>query len=72
MFDLDEFLNHFDKVRQRTRRVAECIPADRVEWAHKPGAFTLGDLVRHIAVTERLHLGRNGPPSSEPLQDTRS
>ena len=53
MFDLDEFLNHFDKVRQRTRRVAECIPADRVEWAYKPGAFTLGDLVRHIAVTER-------------------
>lgn len=53
MFDLDEFLSHFDKVRQRTRRVAECIPADRVEWAYKPGAFTLGDLVRHIAVTER-------------------
>ena len=53
MFDLEEFLNHFDKVRQRTRRVAECIPADRVEWAYKPGAFTLGDLVRHIAVTER-------------------
>ena len=53
MFDLEEFLNHFDKVRQRTRRVAECIPADRVEWAYKPGAFTLGDLARHIAVTER-------------------
>jgi uncharacterized damage-inducible protein DinB len=53
MFDLDEFLNHFDKVRQRTRRVAECIPADRVEWTYQPGAFTLGDLVRHIAVTER-------------------
>ena len=53
MFDLEEFLNHFAKVRQRTRRVAECIPADRVEWAYKPGAFTLGDLVRHIAVTER-------------------
>ncbi len=54
MFDLDEFLAHFEKVRQRTRRVAECIPADRIDWAYKPGAFTLGDRVKHIAVTERF------------------
>jgi len=53
MFDLAEFLNHLEKIRLRTRRVAECIPADRVEWAYKPGAFTPGDLVRHLAVTER-------------------
>jgi uncharacterized damage-inducible protein DinB len=53
MFDLAEFLNHFEKIRLRTRRVAECIPADRVEWAYKPAAFTPGDLVRHLAVTER-------------------
>ena len=53
MFDLEEFLSHFEKVRQRTRRVAECIPDDRVDWAYKPGAFTLGDIVRHMAVAER-------------------
>jgi uncharacterized damage-inducible protein DinB len=53
MFDLDDFLHYFERVRERTRRVAECIPADRVEWTYKPGAFTLGDLVRHIAVAER-------------------
>ena len=53
MFSLDEFLGHFERVRERTRRVAACIPADRIEWSYKPGAFTLGDLVRHIAVTER-------------------
>lgn len=53
MFDLDEFLAQFERVRFRTRRVVECIPADRVDWAYKPGAFTLGDLVRHIAVAER-------------------
>ena len=54
MFDLDEFLRHFERVRERTRRVAACIPADQVEWSYKAGAFTLGDLARHIAVTERL------------------
>ncbi len=54
MFDLTEFLHYFDRVRERTRRVAACIPEEQVEWTHKPGSFTLGDVVRHIAVTERF------------------
>jgi uncharacterized damage-inducible protein DinB len=54
MFDLAEFLHNFERVRERTRRVAACIPPERVDWTYKPGAFTLGDLVRHIAVTERF------------------
>jgi uncharacterized damage-inducible protein DinB len=53
MFELDEFLHHAERVRERTRRVAACIPAEHIEWTYKTGAFTLGDLVRHIAVTER-------------------
>jgi uncharacterized damage-inducible protein DinB len=53
MFDLEEFLHYHARVRERTRRVAVCIPAEHLEWTYKPGAFTLGDLVRHIAVTER-------------------
>ncbi len=53
MFELDEFLHNVERVRDRTRRVAACIPPDQVEWTYKEGAFTLGDLVRHIAVTER-------------------
>jgi uncharacterized damage-inducible protein DinB len=53
-FDLDEFLHHHERVRERTRNVAACIPADKIDWTYKPGAFTLGDLVRHIAVTERF------------------
>jgi uncharacterized damage-inducible protein DinB len=53
MFDLNEFLHYFERVRERTRRVAACIPAGHIDWTYKPGAFTLGDLVRHIAVTER-------------------
>lgn len=47
------FLKHFENVRKRTRRVAMCIPEDRVEWSPRDGMFTPGDLVRHIAVTER-------------------
>src|SRR5215471_1479798 len=52
-FSLDSFLRHFESIRTRTRRVAACIPSDRVEWAPRPGMFTAGDLVRHIAVAER-------------------
>src|SRR3954453_21778339 len=50
---MDSFLKHFNNIRQRTRRVVDCIPSDQVEWAPRDGMFTLGDLVRHIAVTER-------------------
>jgi uncharacterized damage-inducible protein DinB len=53
MFNVTEFLDHFERVRQRTRTVAGLIPADHVEWTYKPGAFTLGDIVRHLATAER-------------------
>jgi uncharacterized damage-inducible protein DinB len=46
-------------------RVARCIPADKIECTYAPGKFTLGDLLRHIAVTER-HMfaeGVQGKPS---------
>ena len=54
MFELVDFLRNLARVRERTRRVAACIPAEQVEWTYQAGAFTLGDLVRHIAVTERF------------------
>src|ERR1700756_2970017 len=51
--DLPTFLDYFDKIHHRTMRVARCIPADKLEWAYRDGAFTLGDLVRHIATINR-------------------
>jgi uncharacterized damage-inducible protein DinB len=33
--------------------VVECIPPERIEWTYRAGAFTLGDLVRHLATIER-------------------
>ena len=49
-----QFLEYWTSVRGRTRRVVECIPPARLEWSHRAGAFTLGDLVRHLAAIERL------------------
>jgi len=48
-----EFLDYWDNVRARTRRVVACIPPDRLERTHREGAFALGDLVRHLAAIER-------------------
>ena len=50
---IQPFLHYFGNVRERTMRVARCIPLDKLDWAYAPGKFTLGDLLRHIAVTER-------------------
>ncbi len=46
-------------MRGRTRRVVDCIPPDRLEWAWKPGKFTPGDLVRHLAGIERWMYAEN-------------
>lgn len=53
------FLKYFDNVRQRTMRVARCIPPDKLDWTYAPGKFTLGDLLRHIVVTERYMFAEN-------------
>ena len=62
------FLEYFESIRGRTRRVIACIPPDRIEWTHAPGRFTLGDLVRHLAAIERWMFAENvaGRPSRYP------
>lgn len=65
---VESFLPYLESVRRRTRAVASCIPDDRVEWSPGAGRFTPGDLVRHIASTERWMWGENvrGRPSRYP------
>jgi uncharacterized damage-inducible protein DinB len=47
------FLHYLENVRERTMRVARCIPPDKIEWSYALEKFTLGDLLRHISATER-------------------
>ena len=62
------FLEYWRNIRARTRRVAECIPREHLEWTQKPGRFTLGDLVRHLATIERYMYAETvrGRPSAYP------
>ena len=50
---MSDFADYFDRVRERTMRVAACIPREQIEWSYKPGKFTLGDILRHLAGIER-------------------
>ena len=61
----EEFVKYWDNVRSRTLKVAELVPADKMEWAPTEGAMTFGDLLRHLAVVERWMFVENvfGRPS---------
>ncbi len=59
MADINTFLQYFERVRHRTRRVVKCIPPDKLEWTYQEGKFTLGDLVRHLATIERYMFAEN-------------
>jgi uncharacterized damage-inducible protein DinB len=63
-----QFLEYWDGLRGRSRRVVTCIPPERLEWSHRAGAFTLGDLVRHLATIERYMYAETvaGHPSRYP------
>lgn len=47
-------LEYIEKVHARTRKAVLQIPADGFDYSYAPGKFTLGDLVRHIAATQRF------------------
>ena len=56
---IQPFLQYFSNVRERTLRVARCIPPDKLDWTYDPGKFTFGDLLRHLAVAERYMFAEN-------------
>ena len=57
--NIDSFLKYYDSVRKRTTRVVESVPPNRIDWTPKPGFFTFGDAIRHIAAIERYMFAEN-------------
>lgn len=62
------FIPYWENVHGRTSRVVRCIPPQHLEWSYRPGKFTLGDLVRHLATIERYMFAETvcGRPSRYP------
>ncbi len=50
---IEPFLDYYEKIRERTLKVINCIPPEKIDWTYKDGKFTFGDLIRHLAAIER-------------------
>jgi len=57
--DAPSFLDYLARIRGRTLAVARVIPEDRLEWRPTEGAFSFGDLLRHLAAIERYMFAEN-------------
>ncbi|WP_223609463.1 DinB family protein [Chryseobacterium sp. OSA05B] len=51
------FIDYYEKVRARTLRLIEVVPPEHLDFSYKPGKFTIGDQIRHIAAIERYMYG---------------
>jgi uncharacterized damage-inducible protein DinB len=49
----EELRNYWARVRARTEAVLARVPDDRIDWSPGSGAMTFGDVIRHLALTER-------------------
>lgn len=54
-----EFLDYYEKVRQRTLKVIDAIPREKFDWTYREGKFTFADIIRHIATIERWMYAEN-------------
>lgn len=57
--DVASFLDYLSRIHGRTLAVARVIPEDRLEWRPTEGAFSFGDLLRHLAAIERYMFAEN-------------
>jgi uncharacterized damage-inducible protein DinB len=71
MAELRDFVSYFKGFRKRTDRLVPLIPPDKLEWRPETGAMSFGDLLRHIAGTERWMWAENvaGRPARFPGHD---
>nr|WP_315034766.1 DinB family protein [uncultured Chryseobacterium sp.] len=51
------FADYYERIRARTNRLIEVVPPEHIDFAYKPGKFTIGDQIRHIATIERYMYG---------------
>jgi uncharacterized damage-inducible protein DinB len=54
-----DFLDYWEKVRQRTLNVVASIPADKFDWTYQEGKFSFADIIRHLATIERYMYAEN-------------
>jgi uncharacterized damage-inducible protein DinB len=56
---IEPFLDYYERIRERTLKVARCIPPEKIDWTYREGKFTFGDIIRHLATIERYMYAEN-------------
>lgn len=54
---VSSFIDYYGKIRTRTNKLIEMVPPEHIDFSYKPGKFTIGDQIRHIAAIERYMYG---------------
>lgn len=54
-----DFLDYYQKVRNRTNHIISKIPPEQIDWSYLPGKFTFADIIRHLAMIERRMYAEN-------------
>jgi uncharacterized damage-inducible protein DinB len=57
--DIASFLDYFERVRDRTRKVIAAIPPEQMDWTYQAGKFTSADIIRHLVCIERWMYAEN-------------
>ena len=52
--DITDFLHYWERVHARTARLIPLVPEQQLEWRPSPQQFSFGDLLRHLAGSERF------------------
>lgn len=65
---ISTFLPYYANIRERTNKLIRLVPPGSIDFTYKPGKFTIGDEIRHIATIERYMFAENvaGRKSSYP------
>jgi uncharacterized damage-inducible protein DinB len=56
---ISSFLTYYERLRERTVRLIDVVPPEAMEWAYKPGKYTIADMIRHVAAIERHMFAEN-------------
>ena len=57
--DINSFLNYYTKIKNRSRKLFDYIPPEKIEWTYQKGKFSIGDIIRHLATIERYMYAEN-------------
>ncbi|TPN86789.1 DinB family protein [Aquimarina algicola] len=59
IIDVQSFMRYYSKIKARTVKLFDYIPADQIEWSYQDNKFTIGDIIRHLANIERYMYAEN-------------